>query len=104
MSKADAKKIAIKFGEKLKAENYPFSAIYLFGSYAVGKYHAGSDIDIAVLSDKLKKDWNKNEELLWKIGVDVDLRIEPIGFVPEDFESEVDPMVREIKKTGIRVA
>lgn len=103
MSKAEAKKIARKFGAKLKAENYPFSAIYLFGSYAIRKPRKESDIDIAVLSEKLKKNWNKNEELLWKLGVDVDSRIEPIGFIPEDFENEFDPMVMEIKKNGIRV-
>ena len=103
MSKANAKKIAERFGAKLKAANYPFSALYLFGSYAVGTPHKGSDIDIAVLSDKLKKNWNENEELLWKLGVEVDCRIEPIGFTPEDFENEIDPMVREVKKTGIRV-
>lgn len=103
MSKADAKKIAKKFGARLKAENYPFSAIYLFGSYANGGSREGSDIDIAVFSEKLKKNWNENEELLWKIGVDVDSRIEPVGFIPEDFENEVDPMVREIKKNGVRV-
>ncbi len=103
MSKVEAKKIAKKYAEKLKKENYPFSAIYLFGSCVKGKPHKWSDIDVAVVSDRLKKNWNKNEDILWKYTIDVDSRIEPIGFTVEDFKNICDPMVSEIKKTGIRV-
>lgn len=104
MSKAEAKKIVKKYAEKLKAEKYPFSAVYLFGSFAKGKIHKWSDIDVAVLSKKLKRNWNKNEETLWKLGASVDDRIEPHGFSPEDFKEDWIPMVHEIKKTGIRIA
>ena len=103
MPKIKAKQIAKKYAEKLKKENYPFSAVYLFGSYAKGKTGKRSDIDVAVVSDKLKKDWNRNEDILWKYTIDIDSRIEPIGFTVEDFKNACDPMVAEIKKTGIRV-
>jgi predicted nucleotidyltransferase len=104
MSKDKVEKIVKKYAVKLKAKKYPFSAIYLFGSHAKNKAHKWSDIDVAVISDKLKKDWNKNEDILWKHTIGIDSRIEPIGFTIKDFQDECDPMVYEIKKTGIRIA
>ncbi len=104
MSKVEAKKIVKKYAKKLEEENYPFSAIYLFGSYAKGKSHKWSDIDVAVISEKLKRNRDKNENLLWHIRREVDSMIEPHGFTVKDFQNECDPMVSEIKKTGIRVA
>jgi len=103
MSKTEVEKIAKKYTTKLKVKKYPISAAYLFGSYATGKANKWSDIDIAIISDKLKKDWNKNEDVLWKYTIGVDSRIEPIGFTVEDFQDNSNPMVYEIKKTGIKI-
>lgn len=103
MSKANAKKIVKEYASKLKAKKYPFSAVYLFGSYAGNKNNKWSDIDVAVVSDKLKRDWWKNEMLLSHIGLDVDSRIEPHGFTVKGFEDDSDPLVYEIKKTGIKI-
>lgn len=103
MDKSQVKKIVKKYAGKLKKENYPFSAIYLFGSYAQNKNNKWSDIDVAVVSDKLKRNWWKNEVLLSHISLDIDSRIEPCGFTVKEFKDNSDPMVYEIKKTGIRV-
>ena len=104
MSKAKVEKIVEKYTAKLKAKKYPFSAVYLFGSYSKGKANKWSDIDVAIISNKLKKDWNRNEDILWKYTIGVDSRIEPIGFTVKDFQDDSNPMVYEIKKTGIKVA
>ncbi|MFH0955875.1 MAG: nucleotidyltransferase domain-containing protein [Candidatus Falkowbacteria bacterium] len=104
MSKVEAKKIVKKYANKLKAEKYPFSAIYLFGSFAKSKPHAGSDIDVAVVSKELNKNWTEARLKLWKFREGIDDRIEPHGFSPEDFKDYWNPMAHEIKKTGIRVA
>lgn len=103
MSRAEAKKIVRKYAEKLKAEKYPFSAIYLFGSYAKGKPEKWSDIDVAVVSEELEKDWDEARFKLWKMRMDVDTRIEPHGFSPNEFKDYWNPMVHEIKKTGIKI-
>ena len=104
MSKVEAKKIVKKYAEKLKEKNYPFKTIYLFGSFAKNKSHKWSDIDVAIVSDKLKRNRDKNRFLLWDLRMDVDTRIEPHGFTVKDFQNECDPMVYEIKKTGIKIA
>ena len=104
MSKVEAKKVVRKYAEKLKEENYPFHSVYLFGSFAKNKSHKWSDIDVAVVSDKLKRNKDENRFLLWNLRMDVDTRIEPHGFTVKDFENECDPLAYEIRKTGIRIA
>ncbi|HHD92685.1 MAG TPA: nucleotidyltransferase domain-containing protein [Candidatus Portnoybacteria bacterium] len=103
MSRIKAEKIVKKYAEKLRKEGYSFYAIYLFGSYALNKANQWSDIDVAVISDKLKRNTDKNRFLLWDIRLDVDNRIEPHAFTVEDFQNQCDPIVYEIKKTGIRI-
>ncbi len=103
MSKTQVKNIAKEYANKLKAEGYPFSAIYLFGSYTQDRADKWSDIDIAVISDKLKRNWWKNEILLSHLSLEVDTRIEPHGFTVEDFKEGDDPMVHKIKKTGVKI-
>lgn len=104
MSRIKAKKIVKKYAEKLRAKNYPFSAMYLFGSYVKGKPNKWSDIDVAIVSDKLKRNTDKNRFLLWDLRMDVDTRIEPHSFTIKDFQDECNPMACEIKKTGIQIA
>lgn len=102
MSKTEAKKIVRQYVRKLKEEKYPYSAVYLFGSYARGKPGKWSDIDVAVVSKKLKRNFWKNETKLAKLSLNIDSRIEPVGFTPEDFKINEDPMVYEIKKQESR--
>jgi predicted nucleotidyltransferase len=103
MSKTEAKTIIKKYTKKLRDNNYPVSSVYLFGSHAKGGAHAESDIDVAVVSNKLKRNREKARFLLWDMRMDVDTRIEPHGFSVADFKNDTDPMVYEIKKTGIKV-
>ncbi len=104
MSRNEAKKIAKKYADKLTAANFNFEALYLFGSYAVGKPDKWSDIDVAVISNKIKSNWDKNTKLLWSFRQDVDDRIEPHGFTVEEFKEGLSPMTFEVHRTGIRIA
>ena len=102
-TKNEAKKIVKKYARELTINNFPFKAIYLFGSFAKNKAHQWSDIDVAVVSDKLKINFDKNEDLLWQIRRKVNSGIEPIGFTVKDFQDKNDPMVYEIRKNGIKI-
>lgn len=104
MSKNSAKKIVKDYINKLKTENYIFSSVYLFGSHAQNRAGKWSDIDVAVISDKFKRNFWENESLLGRYSLDIDTRIEPHGFTVDDFKNNTDPMVYEIKRTGIRIA
>ena len=99
----DIKNTIKNYASKLKEEKYPFSAIYVFASFANGESKKSSDIDVAVISEKLKRNWNENEALLWRYARRVDTRIEPIGFTKEEFKRGISPIADEIKKTGIKI-
>lgn len=103
MSRTKAKKIVRNYAKALKKAHFPFHAIYLFGSHVKGTPHSWSDIDVAVVSDQFKKDFDKYRWLLWQIRMDIDKRIEPHGFTVDDFDNDEDPMAYEIKTTGIRL-
>ncbi|MDL2289107.1 nucleotidyltransferase domain-containing protein [Oscillospiraceae bacterium OttesenSCG-928-F05] len=77
--------------------------VYLFGSFAKGTAGEDSDIDIAVVSDSFTGDPIDDRSYLLVLKYDVDLRIEPHPFLPEDF-TEDNPFAREILRTGIRIA
>ncbi len=52
--------------------------IVLYGSYARETEHAGSDIDVAVIVDRIDGDYLELSARLFKLVRDVDVRIEPV--------------------------
>lgn len=104
MSNIEAKRIVKKYAQTLRRARYPFYAMYLFGSQAHGTSRRWSDIDVAIVSNKLKKETEKNRLRLWNLRMKVDLRIEPHGFTVRDFQDDANPMAYEIRRTGTRVA
>lgn len=96
------KKTVKKYIDFLEANDFSVSQVYIFGSFARGDFHQNSDIDVAIVSNKFTRDWDKNEQLLWKMRRKIDPRIEPVGYKLEDFKIS-DPLVQQIKEYGIRV-
>ena len=84
-------------------EHFPYSAVYLFGSYAKGCATERSDIDVAVIVP----DYGEMEpaELrracsdLWTSAGDIDIRMEPCVRTMRDRSG----FVRTVLETGIRV-
>ena len=103
MSRDQAKKIVETYAQRLKSQGFLFNQIYLYGSFAKGTSSNWSDIDVCVVSNKfVGKDWNKNEQELWRLRRKIDLRIEPVGMSSEEFNG-LSPLASEIKKTGIAI-
>ena len=103
MSKTEVKKIIRKYANELKKRKFPVSSIYLFGSYAKNKANKWSDIDVAVVSNKLKNDFGGYYKKMIYTTLDIDKRIEPHGFTENEFKDNSNPMSYEIRKTGIRI-
>ncbi len=84
----------------LLSRYYKLHSVYLFGSYARGTNREDSDIDVAVVVDKLEGDYLSYAPLLWKLRRQIDNRIEPVLF-----ETDKDPagFLEEIKRTGIEI-
>ena len=95
--------IVQKYVKKV-CESYKVKTIILFGSYAKGTEHEDSDIDIAIITDDLKKDKFDEEINLMQLRWDIDLRIEPHIISVSDYENNETPFVVEVKNSGIKVA
>lgn len=92
------------FIDTLKADKLPIKKVILFGSYAKGKQHKWSDIDVCVISPKFQNSWKALEYLWSKREIsDVRYTIEPIGFSPQDFNDKYNSLIHEIKTTGIEI-
>jgi predicted nucleotidyltransferase len=77
---------------------FPVKKIFLYGSAARGTSRAESDIDIAVIVDRLDGDFLDSEIRLYRIRRDLDDRIEPILI---DMETDKSGFIDEIEKTGL---
>ena len=77
-------------------------SLILFGSYAYGRPHEFSDIDIAVISEDLEKmSFFKKIKLFAKAASVIDIRIELLGFSKKDYLHPEDAsFLSLIKKKG----
>jgi len=91
----------LSYIELIKKDKIPIEKVIVFGSYAKGKPHKWSDIDICIISPNFKKPFSVLHYLLKK-SYQIKSIIEPHPYHPKDFINE-DPLVWEIKKTGIEV-
>ena len=94
----------VKTYQNLVQNSFPINIdqCWLFGSYAKGKPHKYSDIDVALVVKHLDNNYDffETEPLLWKLTRQVDDRIEPVLIaVDTDYSGFLD----EIKRTGILI-
>lgn len=83
----------------LVAQQLPLKAMYLYGSYSKGNHTPDSDIDIAVVVDKLANNYFDDTPLLWKLKRKISNLIEPILLTPDT----TNPLYQDILKTGILI-
>lgn len=100
-SKKDtAIKIVLKYILELDKNNIPITEAIIFGSYARGDFGPESDIDIALVSEAFTGERFEDRRKIVPFRRNIDSRIEPIPFTPEDYHNG-GALAREIKKTGI---
>ncbi len=89
------------FASELK-KNLSVKEVYLYGSFAKGEIHEGSDIDLLIIGDFSERFFDRIGRIL-----DItDLPVEPIVYTVEEFEElkkSQNPFIMEILKTGIRL-
>ena len=88
----------LRFVEELK-EKLPVSRVYLFGSFARGKVHEGSDIDLLIVGDFPERVFTRIERVLEL----TDLPIEPLVYTPAEFEELVragNPFILRVLREG----
>ncbi|MBA3046984.1 nucleotidyltransferase domain-containing protein [Patescibacteria group bacterium] len=87
----------------LKTDKLPINKVILYGSYAKGKQHQWSDIDLCIISPKFKDAYCAMQYLLLKTITKPKHPIEPVGFSPKDFKDKYSSLIDEIKTTGIEI-
>jgi predicted nucleotidyltransferase len=78
------------------------STVYLYGSQIKGTATEWSDIDLAIVSPDFGADLFQERVDLLRLAAQIDDRIESHLFRPEDFTNN-DPLVSEIRRTGVRL-
>jgi uncharacterized protein len=88
---------------RILKENYiNIEKAFLFGSYARKNASEDSDIDIALVSADFSGSRFYDRRKIIPLRRNIDNRLEPIPFRPEDFTMN-DPLVIEIINTGIEL-
>jgi len=98
----DKTEAIIKLGryKELLSEEMLFDKMILFGSYARGNQKEDSDIDVAIVVDKIQGDYFSTRPLLWRIRREIDDRIEPVILEKTHDESG---FLKEVMKNGILI-
>jgi predicted nucleotidyltransferase len=90
----------LKAYRHLLEKHFQFETMYLYGSYARGTNKEGSDIDVAIVVDRIDGDFFAVNPLLWKLRRQIDDRIEPV-LIEKEFDHA--GFLDEIYVTGIEI-
>ncbi len=98
---SDVKNILKAYAKVLKKHNISLEKMYLYGSFAKGNNTLWSDIDIVVISKDFANNVEK-EDILWATRENIDLRISPLSYTPEEWEEEIS-IKDQVDRYGIRI-
>ena len=95
---------AQKFVDLVRQAGIIVSTAYVFGSWVKDKASKDSDIDVCVVSPNFGDDYIEDMVRLRKISLNVDSRIEPIPFTPQDYNDPLGTLASEIRKNSIELS
>lgn len=79
------------------AAQFPVRKVVLYGSYARGNARPESDIDVAVVVDRIEGDFLDSASKLFRLRREIDLRIEPVLL---EQTHDASGFLEEILRTG----
>lgn len=88
----------------LISEKHTINAAYIFGSYSKGNFSEYSDVDIAVVLDKIRNGSPFNEafEIFHEVQQQNSL-FEVVCFSVTEFIKEEQEIIKHIKRDGIKI-
>ena len=104
LSSARVRVLARKLKKNLLQEGMPVRELFLFGSYATGRPHLDSDIDVAVIvpSGMTVREQKKAQQITW-LTKQTNVKFEPHIFSERDFNNRWLSLPAEIKKHGVKI-
>jgi predicted nucleotidyltransferase len=104
MVEPEIRDIILQYVNVLTTNGIRVEKAVLYGSYASGNIHAGSDLDLAIVSPDFGKDRFEEGKMLLRIAWRVDPRIEPVPISSESYENDTwIPLIYEIRQKGIEL-
>ena len=100
---AAAKKVK-NFAREVKESGVRLRKVFLFGSYASGKPHSWSDIDVALVADEFTGDGFKDAGLFSRINNKKPYILIEAKTFPTAYFKKGDPFISEILKTGLEIS
>ena len=95
-------KIVRNYAREIEEKGVRLRKVILFGSFAKGMQHEWSDIDVALVADEFTG-LPDDHDLFPYVGIKKPyIRIEAKTY-PTDYFRESDPLIEEIKNTGIEI-
>ena len=96
--------IILRFINVLNSKGIRVEKAVLYGSYASGNVHTGSDLDLAIISPDFGKNRFEEGKMLLQIAWRIDPRLEPIPISSDSYENDTwVPLIYEIKEKGIEL-
>lgn len=89
--------LASLYGNRLKA-------VYLFGSYARGDYHEGSDLDVMIVLDTYQSYWDeliRSAELASDLSLKYDVTISRTIMTEAQWKAGELPVLKNVQLEGI---
>jgi len=101
MVKRQPPDVVVKYADFLKKHLPGVKKVLVFGSYAKGTFGENSDMDIAIVFERVADRFEMQVELM-KMRRKFDTRIEPHPIREADFNSS-NPFAREVLRSGYEV-
>jgi predicted nucleotidyltransferase len=102
MDKRNAIEIVTEYLSRLLKNDFDIKTAYIFGSFARGNVNQSSDIDLAIVLNKLSNPFEMEVKSM-TLRSTYETIIEPHLFDQTDF-SPSNPFAYEIMKTGIEIS
>ena len=104
MVDAGIKDIIRKFIDTLTQKGIRVEKTVIYGSYASGRMHEDSDLDIAIVSSDLGTDRFEEGRMLLQTAWRIDPRLHPIPVSLDAYQNDTwVPLIHEIREHGIEV-
>jgi len=96
--------IILRFVDVLNSKGIRVEKAVLYGSYASGNVHTGSDLDLAIISPDFGKNRFEEGKMLLQIAWRIDPRLEPVPISSESYQKDTwVPLIYEIREKGIEL-
>ena len=95
--------LILRYKEILERE-FPITQVIVFGSQAKGTASQYSDIDVCVISPLFGEDYHQALVSLLSASIDINGDFDIVPYTPSDIANQYDPLAKEIRTHGIRVA